>query len=37
LLAVQLADHQKLMPPMHLESRKACPSSDQASMATRLR
>jgi hypothetical protein len=30
LLAVQFADHEKLVPPMHLEARKACRRSDQS-------
>ncbi len=29
LLAVQLADHKKLLPPMRLQARKPCPRSDQ--------
>ena len=28
LLTVHLADHEKLLPPMRLEGRKACPGSD---------
>jgi hypothetical protein len=30
LLTVQLADHEKFLPPMRLEARKACPGSDQS-------
>jgi hypothetical protein len=29
LLPVQLADHEKLLPPMHLKSRKPCTRGDQ--------
>ena len=29
LLSVQLADHEKLPPPMHLKSRKTCATGDQ--------
>ena len=29
LLAVQLADHEKFVPIMHLQARKACPRGDQ--------
>ena len=30
LLPVQLADHKKILPPMRLETRKACPGCDQS-------
>ncbi len=30
LLTVQLTDHEKFLPPMRLEARKACTRSDQS-------
>jgi hypothetical protein len=30
LVTMQLADHEKFLPPMRLDARKACPGSDQS-------